>query len=72
MDTLLAFEKEINKDWTSNYRAILKDKILIVETEIYNENNEPLWVEAGWIKDNLDFGGDDEDVVDQLKYMIER
>lgn len=71
-ELLQNFANEINNEWTSNYSAILENNTLTVYCEVYNENNIPSKVEAGWINSKLDFGGDDEDVVDQLKYMIER
>ena len=72
LELLKEFVKEINKDWLSNYRAKFENNVLIVEYETYDENNNSKWVEAGWINSDLDFGGDDEDIVEQLEYMINR
>lgn len=72
LELLKSFENEINKEWTSVYSAKLDGNILTVFCECYDKDNILSKVEAGWVNDNLDFGGADDDVINQLLYMITR
>lgn len=63
MSNLLEFANEINKDWTSEYRADVINNRLIIFL-----NGE----ECASMSEKGDIDGDDEDAVDQLVYMAGR
>ena len=66
IETLASFAKEINKDWTSEYSALIQDGELRVK-----HNN--LIVALVDQKFDIEMVEDDfDEVEDQLRYMIER
>jgi hypothetical protein len=72
MENLITFAAEINKDWTPNYKAEVKNGLLVVSYEKYDESNTPEWVECAYLSENLKISGTDEDAMSQLEFMIRR
>lgn len=66
--TLYQFAEEINKTWTSNYKAEVKNNELIVSYESIEKN----WIECAFMDSNFNISGDDEDAIGQLEYMVSR
>lgn len=66
LETLASFAKEINKDWTSEYSALVQDGELRVKhnhmvVALVDQNFDIEMIENGF-----------DEVEGQLKYMIER
>jgi hypothetical protein len=71
METLNQFAKEINANW-SNYKAEVKEEVLVVSCETFTEQNESKWIECAFVNSKLKISGTDEDAISQLEYMVTR
>lgn len=63
---------EVNKNWTSNYKAQVKNGLLVVSVEIYDKENSSSFVECAFVDEKLKVTGTDEDAISQLEYYISR
>mgnify|MGYP000854860011 CR=1 FL=1 len=70
MTNLIEIANEVNKNWTSNYKAEIQNDVLVVSVEVYDKENESSFVPCAYVNEKLNVTGHDEDAISQLEFYI--